>query len=461
MSDSATIEVPNKVSVADAGPSRKKISIEIPAETVTQKLKGSVDLVLSEASLPGFRRGKAPRWLVEKQFGGALRKEAKTELVSAAISKAVTDLNLQVLGSYPTESLAKAEVAEGKALAFEVEVEVLPEFELPELAGIAVKKPNIPITNEMVDDELKKLCINEGSLESRDVAQAGDYCTGHAVMKGKDGTEFYNLKGAVIQIPTEDKEGKGMVLGIMVDDFSKQAGLPKPGDTVTIKAKGPENHEVEGIRNNDLTVTFTVDRVDRIIPASAAQLSQAMGFNDEDGIKGLIRDRIDQRISIQQKSVMHQQIAKHLVGTIKMDLPERMTAQQAERTLQRRRLELMYRGVDQTKIEEHMAEIRRTSGDAASFELKLFFILHKAGQKLNVGVTEQEINYRIAQIAQQRGVRPDKLRAELIQSNQINGIYTQLGEHKTLDAILNIATVTEMSADEFNKAMKEDVAANT
>jgi len=461
MSDSATIEVPNKVSVADAGPSRKKISIEIPAETVTQKLKGSVDLVLSEAALPGFRRGKAPRWLVEKQFGGALRKEAKTELVSAAISKAVTDLNLQVLGSYPTESLAKAEVAEGKSLAFEVEVEVLPEFELPELAGIAVKKPNIPISNEMVDDELKKLCINEGSLESRDIAQAGDYCTGHAIMKGKDGTEFYNLKGAVIQIPTEDKDGKGMVLGIMVDDFSKQAGLPKPGDTVNIKAKGPENHEVEGIRNNDLIVSFTVDRVDRIIPASPAQLSQAMGFNDEEGIKGLIRDRIDQRISIQQKSVMHQQIAKHLVNTIKMDLPERMTAQQAERTLQRRRLELMYRGVDQTKIEEHMAEIRRTSGDAASFELKLFFILHKAGQKLNVGVTDQEINYRIAQIAQQRGVRPDKLRNELIQSNQINGIYTQLGEHKTLDAILNIATVAEMSADEFNNAMKEDVAANT
>jgi len=456
MSETATIDRPNKVSVEDAGPSRKKICIEIPAETVSEKLKGSVDLLVSSANLPGFRRGRAPRWLVEKQYGSAVRKEAKTELVSAAVSKAVQELNLQVLGSYPTEKLNKAELSEGNAFEFEVEVEVLPEFELPALEGIDVKKPTIAITNEMVDAELQKLCVNEGSLESREVAEPGDYCTGHAVMKGKDGIEFYNLKGAVIQIPTDDKEGKGMVLGIMVDDFAAQVGSPKAGDSVTVNAKGPDNHEVEGIRNNDLTITFEVERVDRIIPASPAQLSAAMGFNNADDIKGLIRDRIDQRITIQQQTVMHQQVAKHLNEVTKMDLPERMTAQQAERTLQRRRLDLMYRGVDANKIEEHMAELRRSSSEAAAFELKLFFILHKAASSLSVGVTEQEINFRIAQIAQQRNMRPDKLRAELVQNNQINGIYTQLGEHKTLDAIVSKANITEMTADEFNALNKAE-----
>jgi len=456
MSNSATIDRPNKVSVQDAGPSRKKISIEIPAETVSEKLVGSVDLLVGQAALPGFRRGKAPRWLVEKQFGSAVKKEAKTELVSAAMTKAVQELNLQVLGSYPTESLNTAELAPGKPFIFDVEVEVLPEFTLPPLAGIAIKKPNIPITDEMVAEELNKLCVNEGALESRDQAEAGDYCTGHALMKGKEGTEFYNLKGAVIQIPPADKQGKGMILGIMVDDFGTQVGSPKPGDTVTVKAKGPDNHEVEGIRNNDLVVTFKIDRIDRIIPASTAQLASSMGFEDEASVKGMIRDRMEQRVQIQQQSVMHQQAAKHLLDSTPMELPERMTAQQAERTLQRRRLELMYRGVDLTKIEEHMAELRRTSNTNAARELKLFFILHKASGIMNVGVTEQEINYRIAQIAQQRGVRPDRLRAELIQNNQINGIYTQLGEHKTLDAIVSKAEITEMSADEFNKVMKEE-----
>ncbi len=453
---STTTEVTNKVNVLDAGPSRKKISIEIPAEVVTEKLTGSVDLLVGQAALPGFRRGKAPRWLVEKQYGSTMRKEAKNELVSSAISKAVQELNLQVLGSYPTESLNNAEVAMGKPLVFEVEVEVLPDFEMPEIEGIAVKKPTIQVTNEMVEEEVKKLCVNEGTLESREQGEGGDYCTGHAQMKGKDGTEFYNLKGAVIQVPTADKLGKGMVLGIMVEDFSKQVGEPKPGDTVTIQAKGPENHEVEGIRNADLTVTFKIDRVDRIIPATAAQLSASMGFENPDDISGLVRERIEQRVRIEQQGVMHQQVAKHLIENTSMELPERVTAQQAERTFQRRRLELMYRGVDAAKIEEHMAELRSASAQNAARELKLFFILHKAGQKLSVQVSEQELNHRIAQMAQQKGVRPDRLRAELIQSNQINGIFTQLGEHKTLDAIVARAAVTEMSTDEFNKIMKEE-----
>lgn len=457
---SNTAEGSNKVNVLDAGPSRKKISIEIPASVVSEKLAGSVDLLMGQAALPGFRRGKAPRWLVEKQYGATVKKEAKNELVSAALSKAVQELNLQVLGSYPTESLDKAEVVMGKALAFEVEVEVLPDFELPEIDGIAVKKPTIEVTKEMVDEEVKKLCVNEGTLESREAAEDGDYCTGHAVMKGKDGTEYYNLKGAVIQIPTAEKNGKGMVLGIMVDDFSKQVGKPSAGDTVTVKAKGPENHEVEGIRDNDLTIIFKIDRVDRIIAATAAQLSASMGFENPDDIFGLVRERIEQRVRIEQQGVMHQQVAKHLIETIKMELPERVTAQQAERTFQRRRLELMYRGVDAVKIEEHMAELRSASAQNAARELKLFFILHKAGQKLAVQVSEQELNHRIGQMAQQKGVRPDRLKAELIQSNQINGIYTQLGEHKTLDAIVARATVTEMSTDEFNKLMKEEAAAD-
>jgi trigger factor len=452
---SNTAELPNKVSVADAGPSRKKITIEIPAQVVTEKLSGSVDLLMTQAALPGFRRGKAPRWLVEKQFGSNVRREAKSELVSSAISKAVQELNLQVLGSYPTESLEKAELAAGKALSFDVEVEVLPSFELPELEGIEVHKPTFPVTDEMVEEELKKLCVNEGTLESREKAEPGDYCTGHAVMVGKEGTEFYNLKGAVIQVPTEDKSGKGMVLGILVDDFSKQIGSPKPGDTVTVKAKGPENHEVEAIRGNDLTVTFKVDRIDRIIPATAEQVAASTGFETEAEVKALIRERMELRVRIEQQGAIHNQIAKHLVENTPMELPERVTAQQADRTYQRRRLELMYRGVDAAKIEEHMAELRSSSNEAAARELKLFFILHKAAQKLEVSVSEQDLNYRIAQMAQQRGVRPDRLRAELMQSNQMNGVYTQVGEHKTLDAIASRAKANEVSAEEFAKIMKD------
>jgi len=454
-----TTERPNVVKLEDAGPSCKKLSIEIPAEVVSEKINDSLETLAVEAQLPGFRRGHVPRWLVEKRFGPTLRKEAKTELVASAFNKAVEDLKLKIVGQPGGGNLEKVEIEDGKPFAFELEVEVLPEFDLPKLEGIAVKKPIIEITDEMVDEEIGKIAVNEGTLETREESEPGDYVTGHAVMKGgKEGTEFYNLKGAVVQVPTKDKKGKGMILGIMVDDFSKQLGTLKPGDAATISAKGPENHEVEGVRNADLTITFTAERVDRIIAAPKENLISAFGVGDEAQLKELVKTRMQQRVQVQQQGAMHQQIAKHLIDGVKIELPKRMTTQQAARTLERRRLELMYRGVEAHKIEEHMAELRKASSESASRDLALFFILHKASEELKISVSDAEINSRIAQIAFQRNVRPEQLRQELMRSNQVSGIYQQIRDHKTLDAILAKAAVTEMPADDYNKQAKEEMA---
>lgn len=460
MSDTATAtDRPNTVSISDAGPSRKKLSIEVPADTVSEKLKESLDTLAVEAELPGFRKGRAPRALVEKRFGPTLRNEAKRQLVSDAYSKAVQEHKLKVVGEPISEMLDKVELKEGKALSFDIEVEVMPEFEMPSLEGIAVRRPLIDVTDEMVTEEINKLKINEGRLESLESPEAGDYLTGRGRMVGKEGTEFYDINGAVVQVPAKDKDGKGMILGIMVEDFAKQLGLPKPGDTVTIKAKGPEQHEIEGVRNNDLTVTFKVDRADRIIPASTEEVLATYGMQSEDQLREAVRQRMRQRVMVQQQTVMRQQIAQHLIDNTQMELPERMTAAQAARSLQRQRLELMYRGFEPAKIEERIADLRNASQDSAQRELKLFFILSHAAEDMNIQVMEAEMNGRIAQMAMERNMRPEALRQQLIQSNQVYGIFQQIREHKTFDAILAKATVTDMPAEEFNKIMAEEAKA--
>lgn len=449
----STTAAKNKVSVKDAGPSLKKVSIEIPAETVSEKIRGSMDAIVANAALPGFRPGRVPRQLVEKKFGQSVRNEAKQQLVSDAFRQAIDDLKLKIVGDPSAEGLDKVEVTEGKPLAFEFEVEVLPEFELPGLEGIEVKKPVLEVTDANVADEINKICINEGQLEPRDACEGGDYCTGHAIMKDDKGTEFYNLQGAVIQSPTPDKNGKGMILGIIVDDFAKQLGKPKVGDTVTVKAKGPENHEVEGIRNANLTMTFKIDRIDRIIPAKTADVLAAFGLQSEEQMRDAIRQRLQMNVQVQQFSAMQGQIAKHLLDGTKMELPQRITSQQATRTLERRRLELLYRGVEPAKIEERIAELRAASAASAQRDLKLFFILTRAAEQLNVQVTQNELNGRIAQMAYQRGVRPDALVQELRQNNQLNGMVQQIRDHKVFEAIIAKAKVSEISAEEYNKTV--------
>jgi len=460
MTDTATAEHANRVNITDAGPSRKKISIEIPAQIVTEKLKESLDTLAIEAQIPGFRKGRAPRNLIEKRFGSTMKDEAKKQLVAEAYTKAVEDHKLKVVGEPIAEQFEQVKVEDGKPLSFDVEVEVMPEFTLPSLDGIAVKKPTIDITDAMVDDEIKKLQINEGRLESLDAPGPGDYLTGRGVMTGPKGEEFYNINGAVVQVPTEDKNGEGMILGIKVADFSKQLGLPKPDETVTIKAKGPEHHEIEGVRDADLTITFQVQRADRIVPADLQDVLNKFGFPAADQLREVIKSRLQQRAQVQQQTAMRSQVAQHLIDSTEMELPERLTAHQTSRALQRQRLELMYRGMEAHTIEERLADLRDSSDEQARRELKLLFILGKAAEDLNIGVSEAEINGRISQIAFERNMRPEQLRQELIQRNQVGGIFQQIREHKTLDAVLAKATITEMPAEEYNKEVEKTRASS-
>ncbi|MCW5776794.1 MAG: trigger factor [Phycisphaeraceae bacterium] len=444
------------VTVSDAGPSRKKLTIEIPAESVSSQVEESLETLMVEAQLPGFRKGRAPRRLIERRFGDTVRNETKSRLIADAYGKAVQEHSLKVIGDPVSPELDTIEFEMGKPFVFEVEVEVLPEFELPELKGIKVFKPLVEVTDEMVQSELDRICVNEGTLEERQAPEAGDYLTGRATMTLEDGTEIYDIRGAVVQTPPAEKQGRGMILGVMVEDLGKQLGLPKPGEKVTIVTTGPKNHELERVRNARLTMTFEVERVDRIVPASAEALASSLGYAGVDGLKDEIRSRLFDRSTVQQQVAMRQQITKRLAKSVTFDLPERLTARQAERNLERRKLELAYRGIDPQHVEEQVADMRNSSNETAARELKLFFIIHAIAEHLKVTVTEGEINGRIAQIAMSRGVRPEKLRQELIQSGQASSIYQQLREHKTLDALLADAEITEVSAEEYNRLVESE-----
>jgi len=455
MAATETADRPNKVKVTDVGPSRKKLSIEIPPETVSEHLGTSIETLTAETELPGFRKGRAPRRLVEKRFGSTLRREARNQLVAQAYSKAVEDNKLRVIGDPISDDLLKVEIEDGKPLSFEVEIEVLPEFEVPAFEGIEIKKPRLEVTDEMVQKEVDRLLLNEGRLEPKTNPSTGDYLTGHATMVDEDGEKHYDIQDAVVQIPTDDKNGRGMILGVMVDDFAKQLGKAEVGKSFTITTTGPENHENDKIRGKKLTITFQVVRADEIIPATAEEVSQRYGLEDASKVKEIIRDRIQQRAVIEQQAAMRTQIARWLLDNVTMEMPERVTAAQTARNLERRRLELSYRGVDQQKIEEQLAELRATSNESASRELRLFFILDRAGEKLDVKVTEAELNGRIAQMAAMRGERPEKLRQDLFARNQVGMVWTQIREHKTLDAIIAKSKVDEISLEDFNKMMAE------
>src|SRR5215467_8317992 len=113
MSDAATTDRTNRISISDAGPARKKIAIQVPAETVSEKLRESLDTFIGEAQVPGFRKGRAPKSLIQKKFGQTMRDEAKKQLVYAAYQDAIKESNLKIVGEPFSETLDAVQVKDG------------------------------------------------------------------------------------------------------------------------------------------------------------------------------------------------------------------------------------------------------------------------------------------------------------------------------------------------------------
>jgi len=198
------------------------------------------------------------------------------------------------------------------------------------------------------------------------------------------------------------------------------------------------------LRDKPITVQVELKEIQRVTAAPMDTLLQMGGFEDEESFRGHVRDSLEQRATARQRREMRYQVEQYFLDHASMDLPEGLSGRQTERLLQRRRYELMYQGLSEEAIEEQLAEMRSETAEQATRELKLYFLLEKAAEQLEVEVGEGEINGQLASMALQRGQRPEKLRQEMAQSGELEYLHLQIREQKTIDAILEKAEITDV-----------------
>jgi len=461
MSDQTTTtetEIVNDVKVEDAGPARKRLTITVPAEAINERIEQSMNTLISEAAIPGFRKGRAPRALIQKRFGGAVKDETRGQIIADAYSKAIEDHELKPVGEpEPVTPIDEIELAEDKPLTFTVELEVVPDFELPKLEGIEIKKPMLEITDEHIQNELDRQAIQLGDHEDVDgEIQPDDRVIGYAVATRKGEDEPFFTHDEVAFVHPGDKEGgRGQLLGLLIDGLADLVKGKKVGDSFTVETTVPENHEREDIRGKDITIEYQIRQVVRITPATIEQVVERYGMESEEILREQIRLALEQRRDQEQANTMREQVYEHLVDSVDFELPEKLSAAQAGRFVKQQEMELLYKGMSPEEVEDQLAEVRAQSMDIAKRRLKLFFMLHRLATHYEIQVSEQEINGRIAMIAAQRGMRPEQLRQQLMQAGRVDEVAMMVRDHKTADRVVQDCTVTEISADDWRKHLAE------
>ena len=445
---------PNDVKVEDAGPARKRLTITVPAAVIDEKLAESIATLSHEAAIPGFRKGKVPQKLIERKFGSSVRNETKNQLIASAYSEAIEEHKIKPVGEpEPVGDMSKIELEQGKPLTFSLEVEVTPEFELPKFDGIEIKKPVLPITDDMVGDELKRQQLMHGEANKVEgEPQENDRIIGYATVTRNDEAEpFFRQDNVVIVMPGKEDGGKGQVLGLLIENLREKLKDAKIGESVTIETVGPDGHEREDIRGAKLRMVFEVRDLQRITPTDAAGVAARYGLPDADMLKEQIKLALEHRRDDEQASAMREQAVTTLAGMVDFPLPEKLSAQQAARNLEQYRLELLYAGKTPEEVEDRLAEVRSESEEATRDRLKHFFLLSRLAEHFNVEVSEQEVNGRIAAIAAQRGLRPEKLRAELAQAGRLGEVARMVRDQKAADRLVQQVKKSEVTADEWNK----------
>ncbi len=457
--DQAEEKLEQDVKIEDAGPARKHIEIEVPPFRIADKIRENYEGLQAEAVIPGFRRGRAPLRLIEKRFGKEVRDEVKSQVMGESYSQVIEENDFRVLGEPDIKDVENIELPEEGALKFEVDIEVVPEFELPDLKDLKVEKKAYEITDEQVDAEIDRYREMQGQPKKIEGdVEPGDYLTADVEVRTEDGETAASHPAQTIYVPGESRKFKGVVAGILVEDLGHKLAGVKPGDTVNLEATGPEQHENEALRGKKLAIEIRISSAERMEPMPLDKLLEMAGFETEDELRGQIHTNLEQRAAAEQQQNMQQQVLDALLDKVDLELPEKLSDKQAERTLQRRRIEMLYRGMSEQDIEENLAELRSASRDDAQRELKQFFILDKIAHKFDIEVSEAEVNGRVAQMAMQRGQRPERMREEMARSGQLDQLYIQLREQKAIEKLLDEAKLVEVPADQPDADDKPDDA---
>ena len=440
------------VQVEDLGKLKKKVTITVPASAITAKREEMFGELSHSAQVPGFRIGRAPRRLIEKRFGREIGDDVRNALIGQSLGKAMERGDLKALGE-PELKLEDIALPETGDLVYDFEVEVAPEFALPELKGIEIKKPILAVSDERIDAALDRMRQREARYDTADEPAAKhDVVVVRAKVSGEGIDE--------LETTVTLRVAPGQVEGLPLVDLGDQLDGKKAGDVVTVTVKVPEVHPTEAWRGKEATVQLTVNEVrKRSLPEIDDEFAARMSYQSLAELREYIAGRMTEQVEQEAQRAMRDQVHQYLLGKTSFELPEGVAKRHMARMLQRRLLDLLQAGMTQEQVQENMAMIESAIAQEADRDLKLAFILQRVAEEKGIAVSDEELNARVAQMAMYQDRRPERYRQELEAEGNLQQVAVSLQEEMAANVLLADATIVEVTPEQLAAEAEEKAKA--
>lgn len=413
------------------------LKIEISKEEFGQALNDAYKKNRGRFNIPGFRKGKAPRNIIELNYGkGIFIEEAVNEIFPDKYSEAIREHDIEPIDR-PT--LIEEEIEEGKDAIFVVEVAVRPEVELGEYKGIEVEKVEYEIEDEAVDLELKNIQNANSRLifvEDRSI-QNGDIIT--LDYKGMvDGEQF---EGG-----TAENQTLEIGSGSFIPGFEEQLIGKDTDEEVEVKVTFPEEYHAEHLAGKDAVFNVKVLEIKvKESPELDDELAKDVSeFDTLEELKSDIKEKLVEQKEEEAKIETEDNIVEKACDNAKVEIPEVMIESQIDMSVNDFGYRLSYQGLDMQKYLEltktTMEDFRAQFREGAEKFVKADLVLEAIGKAENIEVTEDDIEEELLTLSKQYNQEVDKLRQNLSEDDMDYLKKTKI-KKKTIDFLVENAKI--------------------
>jgi trigger factor len=454
-----------KVDISDVGPCKKHVKVTIDRSVIDARLdeKFSDLMVKTPTQIPGFRTGKAPKQIVRRKFSKEVASEVRTEVLMASLEQLAEENTLSPLSSPeldPTKVLLPEK--DGEPMVYEFDIEVRPEFDLPDYKNLKLRKPMYNFTDADVAKEKNKLLERAGTIVPKDGAVAMDDIITTDIVIENDGKELNKVSDIRLRV-----EKKLALEDGIAKDFGKTMVGAKVGDSRKVDITLSNELVDETLRGKVVNATFTVTDLKTVrLPELTDTVLEQFGVRTADAFDELVRARLERYLEYSQRNVARTEVLRVLAGEQKWDLPQDLLQRQARKTLSRRVMEMRNSGMSDEQIIGRQRELEQDAIRSTAAALKEHFVLQKIAEVEKIEIEDADIEDEIDRIADRSGESPRKVRARLERDDLIETVATELLERKALDLVLETATYDEyafnpMQEQEDNEVSTADASASS
>jgi trigger factor len=425
------------------------LSVEVPAEKVTEERKKVLKAFITQARIPGFRPGKAPLSVIEKSHGADITQEVESRLIQNSFQEALKEnKDLKVLTVKNPENVTHQ--ADG-SFTFDAELITAPEISLPDYKGLEIDIPKAGITDEIVDENLEQLRqrfadyddITDRAAEQGDLVII-DYT---ATIDGKPLDEV----GGEQAKPLASNEGYWIKIEeeAFFPGFTDALVGTKANDEKEIKVTLPEDFPIAALREKEAVFAVTVtglksESLPELDDEFAGKIEAGKSLDD---IKTLIRDDLNMRQKRQLEEIKINSVLAKLNELVDFDVPEDFLQSETQGQADAMVKEGIEAGMSEDQVAERQAGLFEEAQVRAKNSLKTNFLLTAIAEKEAFKIENSEVLQRVTIMARQAKKPVKGYMKELQKSGQLGNIRQNMLFSKAIDFLVDHANVTEVEPE--------------